>query len=164
MRSMILNRPTSSTSPMSPLWTHPSSSMVFFVASGSIRVRQVYQIFYCMDSWELTLVVSGETVGTSHANLSTWVRFIQHTVPHTREIHQLDLIHRLRPPNGSRRGRVPGERSRARSRVLGHTIPLKEIAHQGYPEEIHNLRTQWCTPVSQHLDPPSNDSSDLIEH
>ena len=109
-------------------------------------------------------MVSGETVGTSHADLSTWVRLIRHAVFHTRDIDQLDLVYRLRPPNGSCSGRVPGERSRARSAGLGHTISLKEVAHQCYPEEIHNLWVQRCTPTSQRFDLPSDDFLDLVEH
>lgn len=112
----------------------------------------------------LTLVISREAVGTSHADLSAWVGLIQHSVPHTWYIHQLDLVHRLRHPDGSRSSRIPGERSSTRSTVLGHTVSLKDIAHQGYPEQIHNLWVQWCTPSSQHLDPPSDDFLDLIEN
>ena len=167
-RSMILNRPTSSMRPTSPVWTQPSSSIVSFVASGSADAKQVYQGSRRGGRDErgggLTLVVFREAVGTPHTDLSTWVGFIQHSVPHTWNIDQLDLVHWLRPSNGSRRSRVPGERLHACSTILGHTIPLKEIAYQGHPEEVHDLRVERCASTDKQFDPPSEDRPDLVEY
>lgn len=70
----------------------------------------------------------------------------------------------MRPPNGSRSSRIPGERPHARSTILGHTVPLNEITRQGYPEEVHDLRVQRCAPTRQQVDPPSNNRPDLVEH
>ena len=138
------------------------------MASGSADAKQVYQGSRRGRRDErgggLTLVVFREAVGAPHTDLSAWVGFIQHSVPHTWNIDQLDLVHRLRPSNGSRRSRIPGERLHARSTILGHTIPLKEIAHQGHPEEVHDLRVERCASTRQKFDPPSEDRPDLVEY
>ena len=152
--------------PTSPEWTQPSSSIVSFVASGSIGIRYTKDLNVEDERMGvgLTLVVFSEAVGTSHADLSAWVWFIRDAVPHTWDIHQLDLVHWLGPSDSPRSSRVLWEVPRARSATFSHAIPLNEIARQRHPKKVRDLRVQGRASSRQKVYSPSDNRPDLVEH
>lgn len=74
----------------------------------------------------LTLIIARETVGTSHADLPTWVWLILRSVAHARHVHQFELVDRLHESDGPAISWILRNTSCAGTTVLGHTIPWRK--------------------------------------